>query len=230
MVLGDLAVLSDAERAEWYRVRGCVPTPDEVANNIPRVAWLKKEHQSKPFTSFLDVGCHDGFASRWLLGTPECTLLVGIDPCVFAIECAEMLVTEAGYSKKAAYIAAGFEEIQLKTRFSGVCFFELIEHFTPAQVVASMEFVYDHLEVGGRAYFSTPHIDGKYGKKNPDAAHINLFDEHRLLAEIGSVLKNSFSISPDEAQLRGTHVNDFIYVTFTRPLFDAHLAMVRVNK
>ncbi len=212
--LGDFAKMTAAQRTAWYQGHECHPTLDGPASRLDRVAWLKEEHKKQPFSSFLDIGCHDGFTSRWLLREPNFNFLVGIDPCVAAIRAASKILLELSYPDKACYIAAGFEEVNIGTAFSGVSLFETLEHFTPSQVTQAVAFVYSHLRPGGSAYFCTPHVDRRWGRINPDPTHINLFDEEGLREAICSCLREAFSV---EVALNVFSKGDFIYAEFSRP-------------
>lgn len=219
MALGDFLKMSDPERVEWYRRHKCYPTADIHGLALPRTQWLLNEHTQRPFTSFLDIGCHDGFTSRWLLDQPGFNVLIGIDPCIEAITTADRIIAGRPNAKKAVYIALGFEELPMSTQFDGVSFFETIEHFTPPQVKEAILYTHKALRRGGRAYVSTPDINGPVGRTNPDPAHINLFDEARLRAELAAILSET-----DAEQLTTFSQDGFIYARWERPaVFDVSL-------
>ena len=177
------------KREEWYRTHTCFPTPNDVADQIARVQWLQAENQKEAFHRVLDIGCHDGFSTRWLLRTPNLSYLFGVDLCESAITAARAMVNGAPLADRTDYRELGFTEIPHKPgRFDVAVGFELIEHLEDADAREFLRTMHKHLCVGGRGFVTTPHIDGAYGSINPDPAHINLFDTDRLREMIASEL------------------------------------------
>ena len=168
------------KREEWYRTHECHPTSLEIANTIGRVQWLQLEDRERPFRRVLDIGCHDGFSTRWLLASPSLTYLLGVDLCESAITAARELAHGAPRNVW-DYREIGFNEIPHKPgRFDVVVGFELIEHLEDEDARELVRVMHAQLCVGGRGYITTPHIDGPYGRSNPDPGHINLFDTEGL--------------------------------------------------
>lgn len=163
-------------REAWYRSHDCYPTCTETALRIDRVKWLVEECRRQPFRRVLDVGCHDGFSTRWLLSDPG-IYLFGIDLCKKAVAAARAQAK----GSSADYRELSYTEIPHKPgRFDVVIVFEIIEHLEDSDARELLRIVQAQLSPGGRAYLTTPHIDGPYGQGNDDPSHINLFDQARL--------------------------------------------------
>lgn len=177
------------KREEWYQNHECHPTSLKIADTLERVQWLQAEYQADPFRRVLDIGCHDGFSTRWLLRTQHLSYLLGVDLCESAIATARTLAKGAPHPDRADYRELNFKEIPHKPgRFDVVVGFELIEHLENEDAREFLQIMHKHLCPGGRAFVTTPHIDGPYGRSNPDPAHINLFTASRLAAMIESEL------------------------------------------
>jgi SAM-dependent methyltransferase len=212
MALGDFALMTNEERAEWYRTHKCAPTTDASAAGLARVQWLTQEHAKRPFRSFLDVGCHDGFVTRWLVDTIDFGTLIGIDPCVDAIKYADTSIQNRSSPEKAVYFACGYSDFKPETQFDGVCFFEALEHFPYDECVRILEYLHARIKLGGRAYICTPHIDGRWGKSNPDPAHINLFDPQKL----EQLFAGPSNIRNDTPNIFCDKNNDYIYASWEK--------------
>ena len=91
------------------------------------------------------------------------------------------MIVGAPLKSRADYRELNFAEIPHKPgRFDVVVGFELIEHLEDANARELLRVMHTQLCVGGRAFLTTPHIDGAYGSINPDPAHILLFDTPML--------------------------------------------------
>lgn len=180
----NLGSVSTEERDQFYEESKCVPTTCERALGLPRVRWLQKANDAKPFHKVVDLGCHDGFSTRWLLNSPHLDFLVGIELCDQAIEHANRLKEEKVFPELATYYHGSIFNPGALYDDTGpydvvVCF-ELIEHFREEESRQLLRLVHDLLTEDGRAFLTTPHVDGPFGKDNPDPAHIHFFDEKKL--------------------------------------------------
>ncbi len=172
------------ERDQFYEEHRCTPTKCERAAILPRVQWIQHENQLKPFKRVLDVGCHDGFSTRWLLDSPFLDELVGVDLCEEAITYAKELAQEKVFPELATYIQGSVFDYQKPNHFDVVVAFELLEHFPEEEARGLLRYAHDQIEVGGTVYLTTPHVDGIYGEQNPDPSHITFFDPEKLRAWI----------------------------------------------
>ena len=212
MGLGDLARLNNAERLEYYKTHGFNGATDNaLAHNLERVRWLKGEHAAKPFFKFLDLGCHDGFITRWMLDSFSFGCLVGIDPNEQAIRAAELMLASTTAPEKGVYINSGFETVKLVTLFDGVSSTEMIEHFTQEEGEGIIKYMWDHLAPEGRGFICTPNIDGRWGRTNPDEHHINLFGMAHLLGTVQKVT------GADPVPCGYKNECDFLNVRFIKP-------------
>lgn len=180
--LGEFNSMTKAEREAWYKEHKCHPTDDGRAAHLKRVQLLKRANSLKPIKKILDIGCHDGFTTRWLLGFlwDEFEKLVAFDPSEHAIQCAKDQLATVTHPEKAEYLCGVFDDFKFDEDFDVVVAFELIEHLDPADATKLLKYMWNLLPIGGRAFLSTPDIDGRWGKTNPDPSHINLFDSDRL--------------------------------------------------
>jgi 2-polyprenyl-3-methyl-5-hydroxy-6-metoxy-1,4-benzoquinol methylase len=174
--LGKLGELDQAGRDAFYSDCEYHPTPTQAAFALTRVQWLFVENEKKPFHKVLDLGCNDGFCTRWLLNGPFIELLVGIDLNKPAIEGANKLLEEVRFPECAEYHCMSWDEFPEGKLFDVVVASELIEHFPEEGARRLLRTVNDFLEPGGRAYLTTPHVDGRWGSANPDPAHIFLLN------------------------------------------------------
>ena len=117
------------QREHFYVNHTCFPTTDQQAAQIGRVQWLRSANEAEPFRRVLDIGCHDGFVTRWLLGSPFLEKLLGIDLCAHAIRCAWKL---SGAHPKVEYRELRFTEVTPGLTFDTIVAFELIEHLDDA--------------------------------------------------------------------------------------------------
>lgn len=188
--LGAFAKMSKSERLAWYGQHECHPTSDISAARLQRVQWLKQHNSDIPFIRVLDIGCHDGFVTRWLLNDlwDECQVVIGVDPCEAAITLAETQLDKVDHPEKAKYIVGSFEDFENGSEaYDVVVAFEFIEHITPEDVDKLLTIMDSHLAPGGRAFITTPDIDGPFGRTNPDPGHINLYSKERFLELIEKV-------------------------------------------
>lgn len=195
--LGILGTFTKADRESFYENRICVPTPDENACHLGRVQFLAKWHKIAEFNSVLDIGCHDGFATRWLLKDPNLHRLMGIDICKAAIqEAIKALDTLPVHEKiRANYRRITWEDY---ANFSNVlpyelvvCF-EVIEHFHMDEVVNLIKTINEKFmhPIFGRCLISTPDKNGPWGLANDqEREHITLFEPQELLDLIEDVTK-----------------------------------------
>lgn len=175
--LGALGKLDQAGRDAFYSDCEYNPTPTALAYNLARVQWLLIENEKKPFKKVLDLGCNDGFCTRWLLNGPFIETLVGIDLNEPAIEGANKLLEEIRFPECATYYCMSWEDYMDQHQgFDVVVASELIEHFPEEGARKLLNTVDYFLEPGGRAFMTTPHVDGRWGKSNPDPAHIFLLN------------------------------------------------------
>ncbi len=183
-----LGTATQEERDQFYAESKCVPTTCERALGLPRVRWLQKANAAKPFRNVVDLGCHDGFSSRWLLNSPHLDTLTGVDLCEEAVSHANRMKEDKIFPELGTYYCDSifaFEEPELNIApsvcaFDAVVCFELIEHFPPEESRRLLRLVHKLLSEGGRAFLTTPHVDGPFGKNNPDPAHIHFFDEEKI--------------------------------------------------
>lgn len=176
-----LDTVSTEERDQFYTDSKCVPTPCDRAIGLPRVRWLHQQNNMKPFHRVVDLGCHDGFSTRWLLNSPHLEQLVGVDLCEEAIHHAKRLKEEKIFPELSHYHCESiFENSLVHGFFDVVVCFELIEHMVPEDSRKLIRVCHELLVPGGRAFMSTPHIDGHFGESNPDPAHIHFFTEETL--------------------------------------------------
>jgi len=180
-VLGAMSSLSAEERLQYYRDHLCKhPTSNFHARRFSRVRWLMEESMKQRFTTFLDIGCHDGFVTRWMVDEPGFQELVALDPSIDAIRCAYEALKETRCPEKAVYLSVPYEHFKPPRMFSGISAFELLEHFTMPEGVELLRYVHEYLEPGGRAYICTPNIEGEWGRTNPDPHHLTLYDAETL--------------------------------------------------
>lgn len=207
-VLGAYADYTIEERNDVYRGLGCVPTNNERAMGLPRTQWLRAHHQNTNFRRVLDFGCHDGFMHRWLLREFSVEIIMGVEiceeACKQAVIQARAEMVDAG--PIAAYFCQGWEEFHQPTLFTEVIASEVVEHFTHEENVKMLRKLNRYLGHNGRGFVTTPHIDGQFGKGNPDPHHINLMDEHQVEA----LIKEATVVSEVAVQV----VGDFIYAVW----------------
>lgn len=188
MALGDMASMTREERISFYVHAKAEACSNETSGRMDRTFWLHQEHDKKPFRNFLDLACNEGFCSRWMVDTYGFGSLLGIDPCVEGIVRAQKAIKDQNNPDKAIYICAPYEIIITPTLFDGISAFEFIEHVTQEEGEHLIRYVWEHLDVEGRAFICTPNIDGKWGETNPDPCHINLFSKAKLAGTIDKVI------------------------------------------
>jgi len=176
----NLSHLSLDERDKHYVATDCVPTTCAQASGLPRVQILRRDNALKPFERVLDLGCHDGFSTRWLLSEPYIQKLVGIDLCTESIAQAKMLCREKAFPELAQYLWGSFFRYEPDEPFDCVCGFEIIEHFLEDEARLLLRKMMDFAIEGGRLYISTPHEDGRWGRSNPDPQHLLFFSPAKL--------------------------------------------------
>ena len=185
--LGDVSV---EERDAFYENGECVPTSCKRALALPRVQWIRRENHARPFRRVIELGCHDGFSTRWLLNSPHLDQLVGVELCKQAFDYAEEFKESKHFPELATYIHGSIFDLdteltnagidRLDDGFDVVVVFELIEHFQPEESRKLLQIAHNLLSRGGRCFLTTPHEDGPFGKSNPDPSHIHFFNETSL--------------------------------------------------
>lgn len=189
-----LGSVSTEERDKFYEDGPCVPTTCDRALGLPRVRWIREEDQKRPFKRVLELGCHDGFSTRWLLNSAHLDVLVGVELCKEAYDHAMRLKEEKAFPELGHYIHGSIFDLDrelaieldnieidsLDAGFDVVVVFELIEHFQPDESRELLRTSHKHLAPGGRCFLTTPHEDGPFGKSNPDPSHIHFFNEETL--------------------------------------------------
>ena len=183
----------------YYSGLLCSPTTDAQAHRLDRVRWLKELHKKHSDIRFiLDIGCHDGMITRWMLNHP-CNV-IGFDPCEDAIKNAWYMAEsvwghkiDSGFSS-CSYFSVGYEGIKSTLARSGIrndaCFdlivcSELIEHLPQDSVLDLITLAVSLLSPGGHLFFTTPDKHGQWGDCNPDPHHINIIDEAQMKALFG---------------------------------------------
>ena len=211
-VLGAWAELTREERMEKIRTHRCNPTPDALTVRLLRIVWLHHVHHtfkvSSPWKRVLDIGCHDGFATRWMVDEPNIEKLVGIDLCEHAVCWANELIKTRKHPEKATYELGDWMKAEIDEPFDAVVCFELLEHLDNDEIEELFFFIDRAVSPGGVLLLTTPNIDGPVGKSNPDEQHINLFSPERLEAtfqeHIPSANKEDFDVRLD---VTGTHIH-----------------------
>lgn len=195
--LGSISVLTPEQRLEYYQKHTCHPTPGEAGEGLERVKWLKRMFDAEPMSTFLDLGCNDGFTTRWMVDKPNFISLVGVDPGIEQIKWAKQHIIDRNNWKKAEYYCMGYQEYELETKrrpmweaFDGVSCFEMIEHFTKEEALDLLKFIKRMLAPNGRAFVNTPNIDGRWGRTNPDPHHLVLYDVPLLESTIREAVGN----------------------------------------
>lgn len=180
--LGEFAKYTKDERNAVYAGLDSHPTGNDRALRLPRTQWLRQHHLKQPIRRLLDFGCHDGFMHRWLLQEWDTELIVGVEICTKAVEHAVRQASEdcMPSGPMAIYLNQGWEDFNQPFLFTDTLASELLEHFPHEENVALLRKQNDYLTVNGRGFITTPHVDRKYGKSNPDPHHINLMDEHQV--------------------------------------------------
>lgn len=183
-MLGEFATLTKEEREAFYKQRICVPTPSEHAHLIERVQVVQGYISLEGYRSVLDVGCHDGFTTRWLASEPyDIDRVVGIDLCEEAIKHARELGAEEDYPERLTYHLMSWEAYDKENpteEFDAVIGFELLEHFPEEEGRALVRFMHKHMAPGGRAFMSTPDPAGQWGTCNPEREHIRLYTAEEM--------------------------------------------------
>ncbi len=185
--LGAWANKTLQQRTKLYRhQQKTTYCPDARAATFERVLWLKDENLQCPFRRVLEVGCHDGFATRWLAKSPAMKVVMGVDPCEQAIDNA----IDNAPDERFFYDAIGFEECDWAGAepYDIVVCFEVLEHFLPEECMRLVEWMLWQAEPGARLYFCTPNVDGVFGEENADCCHINLFSAEALGTLLAEVL------------------------------------------
>lgn len=189
--LGALGAYEKDERDDYYERRICTPTPTDSGEQLHRSHVLRTVFNAFGYPkTVLDLGCHDGFSTRWLMKDtyPEVETIVGIDLCKEAIAHARRFRDLEFPDKNIFYHRTDvFERLRNEdATWDAIVCFEFIEHFFLAEIEELIELIHKRLAPGGWAFISTPFVHGRYGKSNPDSEHITLFDE--LLLE--NVIEN----------------------------------------
>lgn len=184
-----MAEASTEERDAFYSGGPCVPTTCARAMALPRVRWIQGANSKKPFRRVAELGCHDGFSTRWLLNSSHLEKLVGVELCKEAFEHAKRLAQDKFFPELSFYVHGSIFELNKLFQpslgaedevFDAVVVFELIEHFQPEESRKLLRIAHSLLSPDGRCFLTTPHEDGPFGKSNPDPSHIHFFNEETL--------------------------------------------------
>ena len=183
------------ERDHYYANLLCKRScSDKEARELSRVRWLMEEAKKQRFTNFLDIACHDGFVTRWMVDEPEFEFLLGVDPCGDAIRNAMKSVLSRRNAHKASYLCMPYQKLRKfcdhEVLFSGVSAFEFIEHLTVPEGEQLITAMYLRLKLGGRGYICTPNKPGRWGDSNPDKHHITLYTKESLEYSIDRVVRS----------------------------------------
>ena len=127
MTLGKLGELNQSERDQFYSDCEYHPTPTNAAFALTRVQWLFRENEKKPFHNVLDLGCNDGFCTRWLLNGPFIESLIGIDLNKPAIEGANKFLQTVRFPDCGAYLCMSWDDYSTTIPFDVVVASELID-------------------------------------------------------------------------------------------------------
>lgn len=196
MGLGEFATLTQSEREAFYKDRICAPTPTKMAEGIDRVRWFQVVANLEQFSSVLDIGCHDGFVTRWMASAEFPCQVLGIDPCQAAISAAIELGQKEKNPSVLQYFCGTWQDFESKfpgEQYSAVVAFEIIEHFPESEIKELLRFMDRSLAPGGQAFVTTPEIDGPWGKVNPEREHITLFSVNSLV----TLLQETLGITPE---------------------------------
>lgn len=191
MGLGELGALTQEEREDFYRNRICVPTPTFGADVIERAQWFQVHANLEQYPTVLDIGCHDGFVTRWLGSAEFPCRVVGIDPCQAAIAAAHELAAKEAHPDRLEYFQGTWQEHEAQCRsetFAAVVAFELIEHFPEDEIKELLRFMDRKMVTGSQAFITTPEISGQWGSINPEREHITLFSAETLTTLLESTL------------------------------------------
>lgn len=188
MALGEMAKVSQAERDAAYSTCEYHPTPTNAVAGLPRVQWLMRENERKPFKRVLDICGNDGGTTRWLANGPHLERLLGVDLNKPAIEGANKFKEGLVFPELVEYRCQSVFDLELGETFTQVICFETIEHFLEPEARKLIQLVWDKLGPGGTAYFSTPHADGVWGVSNPDPWHIWLLRPEEVVQVFQEVL------------------------------------------
>lgn len=182
-----------SQREEHYKNKPCPPeerTPDENAVRLGRVAHLQYWHALENYTDVLDIGCKDGFATRFFLDDPD-ACVTGIDLCEEAIEAAIAAVKDYP-NQNCRYIASHYEDWDNHHLYDCVVAFEIIEHLPYVEGQSLIKYM--SKSCGGRCFLSTPDEDGPWGRDNPDPEHICLYSPERLASALQEAGVGEFQI------------------------------------
>ena len=177
-----MAKVSQAERDKAYTSCDYHPTPTNSVLGLPRVQWLMRENNAKPFKHVLDVCGNDGGTTRWLANGPHLESLLGVDLNEPAIEGANKFKETLVFPELVEYRCMSVFDLDLIGKFDTVICFETLEHFLEPEARKLIQLVCDALAPGGTGYFSTPHADGVWGVSNPDPWHIFLLKPEEVKA------------------------------------------------
>lgn len=188
--LGAYGALDLNERNEYYKQAVCVPTTDEAGEINGRRQMLDKLCDMYKPRSILELGCHDGFLTRRLIDKEYCYEVVGVELSEQAIMAARKIRNEEYKGKNLRYLQEDmFEHLKnSRAAYDMVCVSEVIEHFHMDEVFNLLRLAWTRTKEGGTLFLTTPHIDGEFGRSNPDAEHITLFDCAVMESVIDDVL------------------------------------------
>jgi 2-polyprenyl-3-methyl-5-hydroxy-6-metoxy-1,4-benzoquinol methylase len=206
--LGDWEKYTKEEREAKYRGLGSSPSSTDRGLALPRTQWLIHHDKLRRMERVLECGCHDGFLTRWLLQSHFCELLVGVEICEAAYQLAVDQANEEGSVNAACfYYNLSWDEFDQPTKFSDVIMAEFLEHLSPKECHNLVQTSHEYLRPGGRGFITTPHIDGVWGRSNPDPHHINLMNE----LQVSVLVKEAIGITPDVKT-----AGDFIYAIWKK--------------
>lgn len=174
--------------------------------------WLKSVWDEEgPFSKVLEIGCHDGFITRWMLSHPRPPdILVGIDPSEHAIDTARVMAgQEIAPLDRSVYLKASWEELyedmdavirrdsgrwmlskdfRIPDKWDMIVCFEMIEHIEVREAINLVTWMKHRLrDRKSVALICTPSADGQWGVMNPDKHHISLYTQQELWTLIGDV-------------------------------------------
>lgn len=192
MALGEMAKVSQEERDAAYSSCDYSPTPTNAVWGLPRVQWLVRENEAKSFKRVLDLCGNDGGTTRWLANGAHLEYLLGVDLNVPAIEGANKFKETLVFPELVEYRCQSIFDLDLEEKFDVVVCMETIEHFLEPEARKLIHVVWDNLAPGGRAFFSTPHADGKWGVTNPDPWHVFVLKPE----EVATLFQEELGLSP----------------------------------
>jgi 2-polyprenyl-3-methyl-5-hydroxy-6-metoxy-1,4-benzoquinol methylase len=200
--LGYLRNFNKEERNSHYVDDICVPTDDQTAAYLARVQVMTKLIQDLQPKRVLELGCHDGFMTRFLINEDWCELVTGVEINQVALKAAREIRDTEYPGKNLTYVDQDMFEFleQNENKWDLIVISEVIEHFHMPEIIDLVEKAWSRLEDGGAMYITTPDIEGAYGRSNPDPEHITLFSA----AMLDKVLDDALMIPSDVFKAHNT--------------------------